>query len=301
MSAPGHIDRPLLGIALMTGFCVLAPLGDSIAKLLGPTIPVMQLLLVRFAAQGLLMAPTALRRRPHLSRRALTLIGQRALLHIAGIGMMFTALQHMPLADAVSIAFVMPFILLLLGWLWLDEDVGLRRLLACLAGFAGTLLVLQPAFADIGWPALLPLGVAVTFALFMLVTRSLSRHVDPISMQAVSGGMATLMLLPATALLGLWVVPTAQDALLLLALGVLGTYAHLLMSWSLKFAPSTTLAPMQYIEIPVATAFGLLIFGDLPGPQAALGIAVICAAGLYAIHRERVTARSLMRASAGPP
>ncbi|SIS97399.1 EamA domain-containing membrane protein RarD [Roseivivax lentus] len=301
MTTPAHIDRPLLGIALMAGFCVLAPLGDSLAKILGPTIPLLQLLLVRFAAQGLLMAPMALKDRPALGPRLLWLIALRTALHIAGIGMMFSALVHMPLADAVSIAFVMPFILLLLGWLWLGEEVGLRRLLACAIGFGGTLLVLQPAFEEAGWIALLPLGVAVTFALFMLVTRSLSRHVASMTMHAISGGMATAVLLPAVVILGAWTVPSARDAALLAALGLLGTYAHLLMIWSLKYAPSTTLAPMQYIEIPVATLFGFVIFGDLPGPQASLGIAVICAAGLYVIWRERVTARSIMRASAAPP
>lgn len=215
--------------------------------------------------------------------------------------MMFTALLYMPLADAISIAFVMPFILLLLGWLWLDEAVGIRRIAACILGFGGTLLVLQPAFRDSGWVALLPLGVAVTFALFMLVTRHVSRDIAPMRMHAISGWMATLILAPVVILQGAWVVPSWQDTLLLAALGLLGTYAHLLMIWSLKFAPSTTLAPMQYIEIPIATLFGFVIFGDLPGPQASFGIAVICAAGLYVIWREQVTARSIMRTNAAPP
>ena len=64
------------------------------------------------------------------------------------------------------------------------------------------------------------------------------------------------------------------DWLLLLLLGVLGTAAHLVMTWSLRFAPSATLAPMQYLEIPFATLIGWLVFGDLPNGLAAAGIAV---------------------------
>ena len=50
-------DRPLLGITLMIGFCAAAPVGDAMAKLLGGTVPLPELLLVRFAAQALLLLP----------------------------------------------------------------------------------------------------------------------------------------------------------------------------------------------------------------------------------------------------
>ncbi|MEM7321422.1 MAG: DMT family transporter, partial [Pseudomonadota bacterium] len=79
---------------------------------------------------------------------------------------------------------------------------------------------------------------------------------------------------------------------LLLAIGLLGTGAHLLMTWSLRYAPSATLAPMQYLEIPIATLFGWLIFSDLPNGLASLGICVTISAGLYIILREHSTARS---------
>ena len=65
---------------------------------------------------------------------------------------MFLSLRFLPLADAVAIAFVMPFIMLLLGKFVLDEEVGSRRLIACVVGFIGTLLVMQPSFAEVGWP-----------------------------------------------------------------------------------------------------------------------------------------------------
>jgi drug/metabolite transporter (DMT)-like permease len=58
------------------------------------------------------------------------------------------------------------------------------------------------------------------------------------------------------------------------------------MTWSLRFAPTSTLAPMQYLEIPFATAAGYLVFGALPNRLAAAGILVTIASGLYVIHRE---------------
>jgi drug/metabolite transporter (DMT)-like permease len=64
------------------------------------------------------------------------------------------------------------------------------------------------------------------------------------------------------------------------------------MTWSLRFAPSATLAPMQYLEIPIATLVGLVIFGDLPDGLAAAGIVVTIASGLYIVMRERAISRA---------
>ena len=266
-------DRPVLGILLMLGFCVVAPLGDAVAKILGQTIPLGQMLFVRFFVQVVVLLPLiwAGNRLWRMRGRVLRLMAVRTLLHIAGIGAMVTALKHLPLADAVAIAFVMPFLMLLLGKYVLNEQVGMRRLGACIVGFIGTLLVIQPSFTAVGWPALWPLAVAVIFSLFMLVTRQIAKETDPIGLQAVSGALACVLILPTLVMGHVYgvdllsvQVPTSQEFYLLLAIGVLGTAAHLLMTWSLRYAPAATLAPMQYIEIPVATFFGWLVFQQLP-------------------------------------
>ena len=300
-------DKPLAGILLMLGFCILAPLGDAVAKLLGPSIPVGQLLLVRFATQALILMPLVwlTGRTWRMTARLLWLTCLRTVLHILGIGAMYSALQYLPLADAIAIAFVMPFLTLLLGKFILHEEVGSRRLLACTVGFIGTLMVVQPSFEQVGWPALLPLVVAVTFAFFMLITRHIAKETDPIGLQAVSGVVAVCLMGPI-----LWmtqsgeiasltlIAPTAPEWSMLITVGVLGSCAHLLMTWSLRYAPSATLAPMQYLEIPIATIIGLIIFGDLPNGLAAAGICITIAAGVYIALRERSIARLAARVSA---
>lgn len=293
----------------MMGFCIVAPVGDAVAKLLGASVPLGQVVLLRFAIQALILIPIVWYsgRIWRTRGRVLRLTFLRTLLHMAGIAAMFTALKYLPLADAVAIAFVMPFFMLLLGKFILNEEVGPRRLGASIVGFLGTLLIVQPSFADVGWPALLPVVVAVVFSFFMLVTRQIAKETDPISLQAVSGVMAVVMILPLLALGTMTQIaplrliqPDALDWTLLLGIGVLGTVAHLLMTWSLRFAPSATLAPMQYLEIPFATLLGLLIFSDLPNPLAGLGILITVGAGLYIVMRERATARALAAAVAPP-
>lgn len=294
------LDRPLLGIALMLGFCILIPLGDAIAKLLAERVPVGQIVFIRFAAQALILVPVslALGQSLKLPRRLLPPVLLRTLLQMAGITAMFNALRYLPLADAVAIAFVMPFIMLLLGKYVLGEEVGFRRLAACVVGFTGTLLVIQPSFAVVGLNALWPLAVAVIFAVFMLVTRKIAKDTSPIPLQAISGLIASVLMLPLFWIGSIGEITflspalPAQDSWTLLAMaGALGTVAHLLMTWSLRYAPASTLASMQYLEIPIATLVGWVIFNELPNTLASLGIGLTVAAGLYAILREHRAAK----------
>ena len=290
-------DRPFAGILLMLGFCMLIPLSDAMAKILGETVALPVILLARFVLQAAILVAVlglmggSLRVPPGLRLWVLL----RTVLFIVGMGLMFAALRVLPLADAVAIAFVMPFVLLLLGHLTLGEEVGAVRLGACAVGFVGTLLVIQPNFVEVGVAALLPLGVAVVFAVFMLVTRRVTRGIGPVALQAITGlqGAAillplVLLTLPSEALAG----PLGDGPTLgrMLAMGVFGSVAHLAMTWSLRLAPASTLAPMQYLEIPFATLVGLLVFGDLPDGLALIGICVTIAAGLFVVFRERAIA-----------
>jgi drug/metabolite transporter (DMT)-like permease len=285
----------------MLGFCVVAPMGDAIAKILSNKVALGQLLLIRFGVQAAVLIPiiAVTGRVWRMSQRVFVLTLLRTLMHIVGIGMMVSALYYLPLADAIAIAFVMPFMMLLLGHYVLGEEVGMRRMIACAVGFAGTLLVIQPSFQEVGWPALLPMGVAVNFALFMLVTRKIAKETDPIGLQAVSGVIALALMAPILFLVPDTVAPIlAWDSLLpsstwtlLVAIGLSGTLAHLLMTWSLRYAPSTTLAPMQYLEIPIATIIGFAVFGDLPNTMASVGILIVMASGLYIVFREQAMSR----------
>ena len=291
-------DRPLLGILLMCGFCLLAPVSDALAKLLGGLVPLGMLMLVRFVAQVVLLGPLAVWAGTSfvLSRRLWALTLGRTFMQFGGMIFMFSGLNFLPLADAVAIGFVFPFILLLLGWLFLGEQVGPHRLVACGVGFVGTLCVIQPNFAIFGLPALLPALSAIFFALYILISRVMAKEMDPQAAQIVCGLQACAILIP----LVLWaphpvlsLVRTDPDTtLLLVAFGCVGCVAHLFMSWSLRFAPSATLAPMQYLEIPVSALIGWLVWDSLPNGLAALGIGITVGAGLYIILRERAIARA---------
>ena len=309
-SSTPSTDRILAGVALMLGFCVTAPLLDVAAKLASSSVPVGQITAARFVVQCVLMAPFVLVM--GLSMRVAK--GQwlallfRAVLLLVSTFCFIAAIRVMPLADALAIVFVAPFIVLLVGKFYLGEDVGPRRVGAAIVGFAGVLFVIQPSFEVFGAVALFPLGTAVGFAFYILVTRGLSRRLHPVTLQFYTGLIASLFCLPVlmlaqgtgSALLDP-VQPQGIAWLWLLGVGFFATLSHMMMTYALSMAPSATLAPLQYLELPVATLLGYLVFRDFPNTLTLTGIAIIIGAGLYMIHRERVTARQLMTERAAPP
>jgi drug/metabolite transporter (DMT)-like permease len=309
-SAPPSTDRILAGVALMLGFCVTAPLLDVAAKLASASVPVGQITTARFVVQCALMAPfvwimgLSLR----VARDQWLALVVRAFLLFVSTFCFIAAIRVMPLADALAIVFVAPFIVLLVGKFYLGEDVGPRRVGAALVGFVVVLFVIQPSFSAFGAVALFPLGTAVGFAFYVLVTRGLSRRVHPVTLQFHTGLIASLLCLPVMLLAQgsgselldpVW--PEGITWAWLFAVGFFATVSHMMMTYALSLAPSATLAPLQYLELPVATLLGYLVFGDFPNALTQIGIVIIIGAGLYMIHRERVTARQLVTERAAPP
>jgi drug/metabolite transporter (DMT)-like permease len=303
-------DRILTGVVLMLGFCLTAPLLDVAAKLASHSIPVGQITTARFVVQCALMAPFLwiMDLSPRVARAQWMALFCRALFLLVATFCFISAISVMPLADALAIVFVAPFIVLLVGKFYLGEDVGVRRVGAAIVGFVGVLFVIQPSFVAFGAVALFPLGTAVAFAFYILVTRGLSRKVHPVTLQFHTGLIASLMCYPVMMLAQgsgselldpVWPIGIAW--LWLLGVGFFATLSHMMMTYALSMAPSATLAPLQYLELPVATLFGYLVFQDFPNSLSLFGIVVIIGAGLYMIHRERVTARTLVTERAAPP
>jgi drug/metabolite transporter (DMT)-like permease len=235
-----------------------------------------------------------------LKAKALGLMLVRALLLITSTFTFVAAVQVMPIADALAIVFVEPFILLLIGYFLLGDSIGPRRIAASVVGFGGALLVIQPSVATFGWVALYPLGCAFAFAFYMLITRAASSLVHPVMMQMHTAWIGGIL-----CLIACWafdgsgnammdpVVPVGRAWIWLLGVGFWATLSHMCITYALKFAPSATLAPLHYTELISAVIFGYLVFSDFPDALTWLGIAVITGSGLYIIWRERLAFRAL--------
>ena len=115
--------------------------------------------------------------------RVLGFVFQRSVFLILSTFSFVSGFAVMPVADALAIGFVEPYILLILGSLNFGDEVGPRRIAASAVGYGGALLVIQPSIAAFGYMALWPLGTAFFFASYMLVTRSTAAYMHPVAMQ----------------------------------------------------------------------------------------------------------------------
>lgn len=293
-------DRVLPGVVLMLAFCAIAPLIDVAAKMAAQSVTVAQVTFFRLVFQAILMVPVVMlmRQRLTLSRNQFRLLTLRAITLIGSTWFFVAAVAAMPIADALAIVFVEPFILLALGFLLFGEQVGPRRIMAAVIGFGGALLVIQPNFAAFGTVALFPLATALFFAFYMLLTRRISREVAPEAMQLHTALIGTALMLPLLALgHGADIAALSISAapplvwVQLFCVGLAASVSHMAITYALRLAPSATLAPLHYLEIVTAVSLGWLFFGDWPNPLSWAGIAIISASGIYIIAREHQLAR----------
>jgi drug/metabolite transporter (DMT)-like permease len=299
-----NTDRTILGIFCMLAFTATAPLMDACAKIASEFHPTGQIAVARYVVQGAIVLPIALSLRLswRISRRDWGLLTLRAIFTLGSTITFVWAVSVMPLADALAIVFIEPFILMFMGWVFLGEQVGPRRIIASAVGFLGAMIVVQPGILTFGYVALLPLATGFLFAAYMLVTRQLRAH-PPLVLQSATSGLALLFAIPLLFIFegqgGMFdaVMPSGKMWIYLAAIGVMATVSHLFLTFSLRFAPSATIAPLSYAEMAFATAIGFFVFGDFPSPATWVGVTLIVGSGLYLVHREHVLSQSAKSAA----
>jgi len=237
----------------------------------------------------------------------------RGLLVVAANMTFFAALAVIPLADATALFFVSPLIITLLSIPILGERVGPRRILAVMIGFLGVLVMLRPwsttdmGSANVGANTLvllLPVAAAFTYALMQILTRRLGVKSKASAMAvyiqgtflAVSAGFwfvagdgryAAGVEDPSLQfLLRPWRWPADGDGVLFFGLGLMSGIIGYALSEAYRSAPAATVAPFEYVAMPLAILWGWLFFGHLPDAAASAGIALIFGAGLYVFLRE---------------
>lgn len=199
----------------------------------------------------------------------------------------FSAIFIMPLAEAISLAFVAPVFTALLSRPLLGEPVRPAVWGASALALAGVLLILRPNLAELGLVAVLPLASAFFFSLTIIANRASAGSGSALSMQLYIAAIAAPVLIIAAAL-GAW---SGMPALAVgwpepgviarcALVAVTATTAHWLTYRGTMRAGAASVAPMTYVQLLVATGLGWWWFGDVPDAITVVGASVIIAAGL---------------------
>ncbi|MEM6388058.1 MAG: DMT family transporter [Pseudomonadota bacterium] len=197
---------------------------------------------------------------------------------------------YVPLADAVAISFVAPFMVTLMGALLLREPVGIRRWTAVALGFVGALIVIRPGLGVVHPAAGFILLAAFFFAIRQVVSRAIA-DTDKTATTIVYTAIVSITLLSVPAF-AVWTRPTGQEWVLLGLVAVVAAVAEICVIKALELAMAVIVAPMQYTLILWGTFYGFVVFGQFPDVWTWVGAAVIVVTGLYTLRREYVVSRA---------
>lgn len=242
------------------------------------------------------------------TKRPLGQLG-RGMLSIGGMFTNFSALTRLPLADATAISFASPLITVALAAMILKERVRVYRWSAVAVGFAGVIVMLIPhlelgryaggrgaAAASAG--AVFALISAVCNAGTVIQTRRLTQSETTSSIVfyfSLVCAIAGAFTLPFA-----WHSPTASELAALVALGIFGGFAHILLTESYRYAAASVVAPFDYSSMLWALLLGYWLFGELPETLVYVGGAIVSGAGLFVIWRERQLGLKRTREAEGP-
>jgi drug/metabolite transporter (DMT)-like permease len=221
----------------------------------------------------------------------------------------FAALARLPLVDATAISFAAPLITVAFAAIFLGERVRIYRWSAVAVGFVGVLVMLWPHFdfehlmvagsATTAIGATCAMASAFTSAGSVIQTRVLTNT------ESTSSIVFYFSLICAVAGLATWpfgwITPNGSQLAALIALGVLGGLAHIMLTESYRFASASLIAPFDYTTMLWAFLLGYALFGEVPTKYVFIGASIVAAAGLFVIWRERQLGLRRMRAAEGPP
>jgi drug/metabolite transporter (DMT)-like permease len=283
-----------LGIYLMIATTIVFSLQDGISRHLGANNNVYMVVMIRFWFFALFVMAIAARSEGGLraavrTKRPLTQIFRGVLL-AAEVCVMVIAFVKLGLIESHAVFIAYPLIVAALSGPILGEAVGWRRWAAIGVGFVGVLIILQPGLSVFSPWALLPLISAFMFALYSLLTRFVSRE-DSAQVSFFWTGVAGAVAITPFGLMH-WQPMSLADWGWMATLCLTAALGHWLLIRAYAVAEASALQPFAYLQLVWVSVLGLLFLGETLRLNVAVGAAIVAAAGLFALWRERVRAQS---------
>jgi drug/metabolite transporter (DMT)-like permease len=288
----------LRGVAFMVATTIIFAVQDGLSRALTETHSPVLVTLWRYWAFGavclVLLARTGFRRGLASGQPGLQVL--RGVILALEICVALAAFAWIGLAASHAMFAFLPLLVVALSGPVLGERVGWRRWAAVGVGLLGMLLIIRPGAT----PITPGLGVALLamamYAAYQLLTRRVARTDPAMTSFAYTGLVGALTMTAIGPWFWSWMTP--GEAAMMAALCVTGMVGHLLLIKAFEAAEASALQPFTYLQTVLASAIGVVVFGEVVSPWTVLGGAVVVGAGLFAFWRERVRARVLRRRGA---
>lgn len=285
-------QSPRLGVALMVLTTAIFAVQDGISRHLAAEYNVLMVVMIRYWFFAAFVVAVAARKAGGLARAAATeqplLQAFRGLLLAAEICVMVAAFTLLGLVESHAVFASYPLLIAALSGPILGERVGWRRWTAIGIGFAGVLIILQPGFKVFSPYALIPLLSATMFALYGLLTRYVARR-DTAATSFFWTGTTGAVAMTAAGVWA-WQPMTPPDWAWMALLCVTGATGHWTLIKCYEVAEAGAVQPFAYLQLVFASLIGLLVFDEALAGNVVTGAAIVTAAGLFTLWRERQTA-----------
>jgi drug/metabolite transporter (DMT)-like permease len=262
---------------------------DAISKVLVQTYSPFQITMMRywgFAVFSLILVMRQAPLRRALNSKVPMWQVLRGVLLMADIWFFALALQTVPLGELQAITVVYPLLVTLFAIPILGEKVGIFRFVAVAVGFCGALVIVRPGGLPLDWGVLFALSSATLYALYIVITRKVSAH----DSAATSMTYTALIGLVMSGAVGMffWQPMGWGDFLLVVTVMATTSAGHGIMVYALSMAPASVVQPFNYFSLPWAILLSAVVFNHWIDPVSMIGAAIIVAAGLVVMARERV-------------
>lgn len=264
---------------------ILFTLMALLIKVLGQHLHITQILFIRQLGMIVMVSPAIMRHFPGSLRSNRPGL-QMLRLGFAVIAMLcgFSAVIHLPLADATAISFAKSFFITIFAVIFLKEVVGVYRWSAVAIGFVGVMIMLQPGTANFSIYSIASLVGAAGAAAIMIILRVLSQKdsVDTIMIWSALG-IGIAMAIPG---IYYWQPLATFEWGLFVVLVVATYFGQRCNIFAFKHGEASLLASLDYVRLLWATLLGYLVFGDFPGVPTWIGASIVISAAIFVIYRE---------------
>lgn len=230
------------------------------------------------------------------------LVHMRSIVGVVGNLCIIYAFTNIALAEAYSIAFLAPLVVVALSVIFLSEEVSLQRWFFLGATFCGVLLVVRPGFRE------LELGhlAAIVSAVMGGIATTTLRKVAPVERRVTLLGIPIGYVVVCNAVLmmiipGTFNWPTLEQFALFITIGALGGSANILFINATRLTPISKIAPVQYSQIAWAIVFGALFYNEFPDAIAYCGLFVVAVCGIMNVLSDETRIRIFSRLSVFGP